>query len=77
VRRLSAIGVVAAGVETLEQALASEQTAARRMVVSIADAHTVIRTVGNPIKIVGAEESFRPPPRLGEHNQRLEAEGLV
>jgi crotonobetainyl-CoA:carnitine CoA-transferase CaiB-like acyl-CoA transferase len=68
VRRLSKLGVVAAGVETLEQALASEQAAARNMVVQVDGGGTAIRVVGNPIKVLGAVERFAPPPRLGEHD---------
>ncbi|WP_454916186.1 CaiB/BaiF CoA transferase family protein [Xanthobacter sediminis] len=68
VQRLSALGVVAAGVETLEQALASAQTAARDMVMHVDGNGTAIRVVGNPIKVMGAIERFAPPPLLGEHD---------
>jgi len=70
VRRLTPVGVVAAGVETLEHALASEQTRARAMLTEIASEGGVIRAVGNPIK-TGAETRYRPPPLLGEHNAAL------
>jgi crotonobetainyl-CoA:carnitine CoA-transferase CaiB-like acyl-CoA transferase len=66
--RLAPLGVVAAGVETMEQALASEQTLARRMVTEIPTPAGAIRGVGNPIKVSGMQERFDPPPRLGEHN---------
>lgn len=68
VKRLSALGVVAAGVETLEQALASEHTAARNMVTHVDVGGGAIRVVGNPIKVMGAIERFAPPPLLGEHD---------
>lgn len=68
VQRLSALGVVAAGVETLEQALASEHTAARNMVTHVDADGVSIRIVGNPIKVMGAIEQFSPPPLLGEHD---------
>lgn len=74
VRRLAPLGVVAAGVETLEQALASEQAAARNMVVELDAGGTAVRVVGNPIKIQGAEETFAPPPLLGEHAPLLDEE---
>ena len=67
-QRLAPLGVVAAGVETMEQALASEQTRARRMLTEIPVPGGTIRGVGNPIKISGMEERFDPPPKLGEHD---------
>ncbi len=70
-RRLAPIGVVAAQVSSLEQALASEQTAARNMVVEIATPDGTIRSVGNPVKVSGMVEQFRSPPLLGEHNDLL------
>ena len=68
VQRLSALGVVAAGVETLEQALASKHTAARDMVAHVDCGGATIRVVGNPIKVMGARKHFAPPPLLGEHS---------
>jgi crotonobetainyl-CoA:carnitine CoA-transferase CaiB-like acyl-CoA transferase len=67
VRRLTPLGVVAAGVDTLEQALAGEHVAARRMVVEMPTPDGPIRAVGNPIKIAGATERMALPPLLGEH----------
>jgi len=67
VERLAPLGVVAAGVETLETALASEQTAARNMVAEIALEEGTLRVVGNPVKFSDAHDDFRPPPLLGEH----------
>lgn len=71
VRRLTPVGVVAAGVGTLEDALASEQTRARSMVVSIPGDGCIIRAVGNPIKTSRTEAGHRPPPLLGEHTRAL------
>jgi len=70
-RRLVPLGIVAAAVSSLEEALASEQTRARRMVVEIALGDGTIKTVGNPIK-TGSDGPHRPPPLLGEHNHLLE-----
>ncbi len=70
VRRLVPLGIVAAAVTSLEEALAGEQTRARGMIVEIALGDGTIRTVGNPIK-TGSTEQHRPPPLLGEHNQIL------
>ncbi len=71
-RRLAPIGVVAAEVSSLEQALASEQTVARNMVVEIATPDGAIRSVGNPVKVSGMVEEFRRPPLLGEHDDLLQ-----
>jgi len=70
-RRLVPLGIVAAAVSSLEEALASEQTRARRMVVEIALGDGTIKTVGNPIK-TGSDWPHRLPPLLGEHNHLLE-----
>ena len=74
-QRLAPLGVVAAGVETMEKALASEQTRARRMVTEIPTPGGTIRGVGNPIKISGMEERFDPPPKLGEHDNLAKRQG--
>jgi crotonobetainyl-CoA:carnitine CoA-transferase CaiB-like acyl-CoA transferase len=69
--RLAPLGVVAAEVSTLENALASEQVQTRRMIVEIPAGNETIRAVGNPLKISGQVEAFGPPPLLGEHNELL------
>lgn len=71
--RLAPLGLVVAGVETLEQALASDLTAARDMVISIDCEGGPIRAAGNPVRIVGETTQYRSPPLLGEHNARLDA----
>ena len=71
VARLTPLGIVVAGVESLEAALASEHTRARGMIAEIPTADGVIRAVGNPIKLAGAADQFGPPPQLGEHNATL------
>ena len=69
--RLVPLGIVVAGVSTLDQALANEQTAARSMVVTIPTADGPIKLTGNPIKIFGASEEFLAPPLLGQDNDWL------
>ena len=69
--RLAPLGVVAAPVETMEQALASDLVRERDMVVSIPVEGAAIRAVGNPIRIAGEATAYGPPPRLGEHNAGL------
>lgn len=57
--RLRALGVPAAAVRTLPEALA----ATPEIVVTAGD----FRLVGNAIRVAGYEPDYRPPPRLGEH----------
>jgi CoA:oxalate CoA-transferase len=71
VRRLVPLGVVAAEVISLEEALTSEQTRARNMIIETATPEGVIRSAGNPIKTLGSAERQLPPPLLGEHNHLL------
>ena len=65
--RFTPLGLVVARVESLEDALQSEQTRARGMVVEIPTADGNIRIVGNPIKNSGVVDSYAAPPFLGEH----------
>lgn len=74
-RRLTPLGVVAAGVETLEQALGSPHTQAREMVIAIDAIDGPIRAVGNPIKISGWSGGYGEPPLLGEHNETVLRQG--
>lgn len=57
--RLRPLGIPAAAVRTLPEALA----ATPRAVVIVGD----YRLVGSPIRIAGFEPDYGPPPRLGEH----------
>jgi CoA:oxalate CoA-transferase len=59
-RRLRPLGVPAAAVRTLPEALA----ATPEMVVRAGD----FRLVGSPVRVAGYEPSYGPPPRLGEHD---------
>ena len=58
-RRLRPLGVPAAAVRTLPEAL----KATPEVVVSAGD----FRLVGNPIHISGWQPDYRPPPKLDEH----------
>lgn len=77
VGRLAPLGVVVAGIETLEDALASDLARARDMVVSIPTDAGTIRAVGNPIKTQGEAPRYAPPPLLGEHNAVLLEQGAA
>ena len=70
IRRLAPLGVVVAGIETLERALASEHVSARDMLVEMSTPDGPIRAVGNPIKIAGATQRMTLPPLLDEHGKR-------
>jgi CoA:oxalate CoA-transferase len=72
---LQPLGIVIAATSKLEDALTSENAAARGMVVSICTPAGQLRLVGNPIKVDGVEEIFRAPPRLGEDGVLLERLG--
>jgi len=74
VARLAPLGIVVSGVETLEQALASEQTRARGMVAEIPTPEGPLRVVGNPIRIPGVAERLEPPPVLGADQRLVERE---
>jgi CoA:oxalate CoA-transferase len=65
VSRLAPLGIVVSGIQTLEQALASEQTRARAMVAQVETLAGPLRMVGNPIKLPGERERLEPPPQLG------------
>jgi crotonobetainyl-CoA:carnitine CoA-transferase CaiB-like acyl-CoA transferase len=67
VQRFVPLGIVASGIQSLEDALASEQAQVRRMVVEIPTPDGPIRAVGNPIKLDGCETRYQAPPLLGEH----------
>jgi CoA:oxalate CoA-transferase len=58
--RLRPLGVPAAAVRTLPEALAGAPEA-----IVTAGA---FRLVGSPVRVAGYEPSYRPPPALGEHN---------
>jgi CoA:oxalate CoA-transferase len=69
--RLLPLGLVAAGITTLDYALETEQTKARKMVIELPSSGGVLRLVGNPIKIDGHVDHYFEPPELGEHNDLL------
>jgi len=58
--RLRPLGIPAAAVRTLPEALA----ATPELVVTAGD----FRLIGCPVRIAGYEPDYRPPPRLGEHS---------
>lgn len=69
--RLVPLGIVVAGLKTLDEALSNKQTEARSMVITIATPDGPIRLTGNPIKMPGTDDSHCAPPLLGEHNEQF------
>lgn len=69
--RLAPLGVVVAGVQELPEALESDLAASRGMVVAVPTPDGTLRLIGNPIKVLGHETTYAPPPSLGEHNEAL------
>jgi crotonobetainyl-CoA:carnitine CoA-transferase CaiB-like acyl-CoA transferase len=71
VERLSRLGIVVAGVETLDEALDGELVRSRDMVATVPTPYGVIRVVGNPVKVSGHQTRYEAPPLLGEHTDEI------
>jgi CoA:oxalate CoA-transferase len=71
VQRLSRLGIVVAGVETLERALESDLTQARAMIALIDTPDGTFRLIGNPIKLPDHFSSYMRAPLLGEHTEEI------
>jgi crotonobetainyl-CoA:carnitine CoA-transferase CaiB-like acyl-CoA transferase len=70
IERLTAAGVPCGRVRTIDEVLADEQLAARRMLVEIRTGERTVKVPGNPIKLSGvAAPALQPPPALGEHTE--------
>jgi crotonobetainyl-CoA:carnitine CoA-transferase CaiB-like acyl-CoA transferase len=69
--RLRPLGIPVAAVSSLPDALASDLTREREMVVDVPTPDGPIRSVGNPFKITGVRTSYEAPPLLGEHTDEL------
>ena len=68
VRRLAPLGVVAAEVGTLAQALESGQARSRELIVTLGDGSQPLRAVGSPLKFNDFTPSYGLPPLLNEHH---------
>jgi CoA:oxalate CoA-transferase len=71
VRRLAPLGVVASEVGTLAQALDSELTRSRDLVVQLGDGDYPLRAVGSPVKFEGFLPHYGLPPLLDEHHDEV------
>jgi len=75
---LRSSGIPCARINTVAQALADPQTAARAMVVDMQHPdYGAFRTLGCPVKLSDTPASYRlPPPRPGEHGDPVLREAL-
>ncbi len=71
VRRLAPLGVVAAEVGSLKQALESDLTRSREMVVTLGDGTQALRAVASPLKFDGYTPNYGLPPLLNEHRDEV------
>jgi crotonobetainyl-CoA:carnitine CoA-transferase CaiB-like acyl-CoA transferase len=69
IERLTAARIPCAPVYNLAQAVSDEQVLARQMIVEVAHPNgQTVKMPGNPIKLSEThEETYTPPPLLGEH----------
>lgn len=68
VRRLAPLGVVAAEVGSMAQALLSDQARSRAMIVPLGDGSQGLRAVGSALKFDGFTPTYGMPPLLDEHH---------
>ncbi len=71
VRRLAPLGVVAAEVGTMAQALNSGQARSRDMVVALGDGTQSLRAIGSALKFEGYTPTYGMPPLLDEHHREV------
>ena len=71
VSRLEPLGIVAAEIGTLAQALASDLARSRDLIVPLGDGEYPLRAVGSPLKFDGFEPRYGMPPLLDEHHAEL------
>lgn len=71
VRRLVPLGVVASEVETLEQALQSDLTASRDLVVPLGGPEDKLRAIASPLKFDGYTPQYGLPPLLNQHREEV------
>jgi crotonobetainyl-CoA:carnitine CoA-transferase CaiB-like acyl-CoA transferase len=71
VRRLAPLGVVASEIGTLTQALDSDLTRARQMVVPLGDGEQPLRGVASPLKFSGYVPHYDLPPLLDQHHAEV------
>mgnify|MGYP001127155993 FL=1 len=72
---MESLGVPGGAINTLPEVFATDQVAAREMVVSIDTPHALsgsVNLIGNPVKFSGTPVTYRhAPPTCGEHTQEI------
>ena len=71
VRRLAPLGLVVSEVGTLAQALDSDLTRSRDLVVQLGEGEYPLRAVGSPVKFEGFVPHYGLPPLLNEHHDEV------
>jgi crotonobetainyl-CoA:carnitine CoA-transferase CaiB-like acyl-CoA transferase len=75
VDQMESLGVPGGAINTLPEVFATDQVAAREMVVSIDTPHALsgsVNLIGNPVKFSGTPVTYRhAPPTCGEHTQEI------
>ena len=71
VRRMAPLGVVAAEVGSLKQALESDLARSRGLVVTLGDGSQALRAVASPLKFDGYTPHYGLPPLLNEHHREV------
>ncbi|WP_455391662.1 CaiB/BaiF CoA transferase family protein [[Eubacterium] cellulosolvens] len=72
VRLLHDAGVPAAPVNRIDEVFQHPQVLARDMLVDLEHPRCgKFKMVGNPVKVEGVEDEFKPPPVLGEHTDEV------
>jgi crotonobetainyl-CoA:carnitine CoA-transferase CaiB-like acyl-CoA transferase len=72
IEKLREVGVPCAPIQTIAQVAEDPQVLHDNMIVEIdVPGHGKMKTLGRPIKVRGDEETFTPPPKLGEHTDDI------
>jgi len=70
VKLLHEAGVPAAPVNRIDEVFSDPQVLARDMLVELEHKKCgKFKMIGNPVKVEGVEDKFKPPPLLGEHTE--------
>jgi crotonobetainyl-CoA:carnitine CoA-transferase CaiB-like acyl-CoA transferase len=71
VKRLEPLGVVVAEIGMLQEALSSQLTEERELVVQLGDGSLGLRAVGSPVKFSDSSPQYGAPPLLDEHREEI------